>query len=155
MDSVSGVGVIDKGVLILRALVVGPLDLAGLQDATGMPRATAHRLAVALEQHHLVRRDALGRFCLGFELIRLGHAASEQFPLAEVADPILRDAAPATVPASPSDEAASEPPPWHWIPLGTTVSLVGFGLLAQGAAALSVRLLGRVYPMGATAALKR
>lgn len=91
MDSVSGVGVIDKGVLILRALVAGPLDLAGLQDATGMPRATAHRLAVALEQHHLVRRDALGRFCLGFELIRLGHAASEQFPLAEVADPILRD----------------------------------------------------------------
>ena len=91
MDSVSGVGVIDKGVLILRALVAGPLDLAGLQDATGMPRATAHRLAVALEQHHLVRRDALGRFCLGFELIRLGHAASEQFPLAEVADPILRE----------------------------------------------------------------
>lgn len=66
--------------------------------------------------------------------------------------PILRDAAPATVPASPADEAASEPPPWHWIPLGTTVSLVGFGLLAQGAAALSVRLLGRVYPLGATAA---
>lgn len=66
--------------------------------------------------------------------------------------PILRDAAPATAPSSPADEAASEPPPWHWIPLGTTVSLVGFGLLAQGAAALSVRLLGRVYPMGATAA---
>ncbi len=90
MDSVSGVGVIDKGVLILRALATGPLDLAGLQDATGLPRATAHRLAVALEQHHLVRRDALGRFCLGFELIHLGHAASEQFPLAELADPILR-----------------------------------------------------------------
>ena len=90
MDSVSGVGVIDKGVLILRALAAGPLDLAALQDATGLPRATAHRLAVALEQHHLVRRDALGRFCLGFELIRLGHAAAEAFPLAEVADPILR-----------------------------------------------------------------
>jgi DNA-binding IclR family transcriptional regulator len=90
MDSVSGVGVIDKGVLILRALVAGPLDLAGVQEATNLPRATAHRLAVALEQHHFVRRDALGRFCLGFELIRLGHAAAEAFPLAEVADPILR-----------------------------------------------------------------
>ena len=89
MDSVSGVGVIDKGVVILRALAAGPLDLAQLQTATGLPRATAHRLAVALEQHHLVRRDALGRFCLGFELIRLGHAASEAFPLAEIATPIL------------------------------------------------------------------
>lgn len=91
MDSVSGVGVIDKGVLILRALAAGPLDLAALQEATGMPRATAHRLAVALEHHHLVRRDALGRFCLGFELIRLGHAAAEAFPLAELATPILTD----------------------------------------------------------------
>jgi DNA-binding IclR family transcriptional regulator len=91
MDSVSGVGVIDKGVLILRSLASGPLDLAALQEATGMPRATAHRLAVALEQHHLVRRDALGRFCLGFELIRLGHAAAEAFPLAELATPILTD----------------------------------------------------------------
>ena len=60
MDSVSGVGVIDKGVLILRALRGGPLDLAQLQHASGLPRATAHRLAVALEQHHLVRRDAAG-----------------------------------------------------------------------------------------------
>jgi DNA-binding IclR family transcriptional regulator len=89
MESVSGVGVIDKGVLILRALARDPLDLAGVQEATGLPRATAHRLAVALELHGLVRRDPQGRFCLGFELIRLGHAAEEQFPLAEIARPIL------------------------------------------------------------------
>ena len=75
VDSVSGVGVIDKGVVILRALARGPLDLAGLQDVTTLPRATAHQLAVALEQHGLVRRDQQGRFCLGFELIRLGRAA--------------------------------------------------------------------------------
>jgi DNA-binding IclR family transcriptional regulator len=89
MESVSGVGVIDKGVLILRALVRAPLDLAALQDETGLPRATAHRLAVALELHGLVRRDAQGRFCLGFELIRLGQAAEDEFPLAEVSRPIL------------------------------------------------------------------
>ncbi|MEY2582113.1 MAG: hypothetical protein QOE09_1962 [Ilumatobacteraceae bacterium] len=89
MDSVSGVGVIDKGVLILRALARAPLDLAGLQDATDLPRATAHRLAVALEQHGLLRRDPQGRFCLGFELIRLGQAAEEEFPLAELTRPIL------------------------------------------------------------------
>ncbi len=89
MDSVSGVGVIDKGALILRALAGGPLDLAALQDETGLPRATAHRLAVALELHGLVRRDPQGRFCLGFELIRLGRAAEDEFPLADIARPIL------------------------------------------------------------------
>ena len=85
----SGVGVLDKGIGILHALVRGPLDLAQLQDATGLPRATAHRLAVALEQHRLVRRDPQGRFCLGFELIHLGRAATEAFPLAELAGPAL------------------------------------------------------------------
>ncbi|MEY4173130.1 MAG: hypothetical protein RI900_295 [Actinomycetota bacterium] len=89
MESISGVGVIDKGVAILGALAGGPLDLVGLQDATGMPRATAHRLVVALESHHLVRRDPAGRFCLGFELIRLGRAAADEFPLAELATPAL------------------------------------------------------------------
>lgn len=89
MDSVSGVGVLDKGVLILRALARSAHDLAGLQEATGLPRATAHRLAVALEQHGFVRRDGQGRFCLGFELIRLGRAAEDQFPLAELARPVL------------------------------------------------------------------
>ena len=89
MDSVSGVGVIDKGVAILEALSDGPLDLADLQRVTGLPRATAHRLAVALESHQLVRRDPGGRFCLGFELIRLGRAAADEFPLAELATPAL------------------------------------------------------------------
>ena len=87
----SGVGVLDKGVSILHALVSGPLDLAQLQEATGLPRATAHRLAVALEQHRLVRRDPQGRFCLGFELIRLGRAATDAFPLAEFATPALTE----------------------------------------------------------------
>jgi len=81
----SGVGVVDKGVLILQALVTGPLDLLALQQATGLPRATSHRLAVALEHHHLIRRDPQGRFCLGFELIHLGRAATDAFPLAEFA----------------------------------------------------------------------
>jgi DNA-binding IclR family transcriptional regulator len=91
MNSVSGVGVLDKGVTILDALVAGPLDLARLQTATDLPRATAHRLAVALEAHGLVRRDTQGRFCLGFELIRLGRAAADAFPLAELATPVLTE----------------------------------------------------------------
>jgi DNA-binding IclR family transcriptional regulator len=90
MDSVSNVGVLDKAVGVLRALERGgPCGLGELQAATGLPRATAHRLASALERHGLVRRDAEGRFCLGLSLVGLGHAAAEMFPLAELARPAL------------------------------------------------------------------
>ena len=58
---------------------------------TDLPRATAHRLAVALEEHGLVRRDGNGRFCLGFELIALGRAAADAFPLADIGRPLLVD----------------------------------------------------------------
>ena len=92
MDSISGVGVLDKAVGVLRALRShGPLGLADLQAATGLPRATAHRLVVALVDHGLVRRDGSGRFCLGFELIAMGRAASDSFPLAEIAGPALAE----------------------------------------------------------------
>ena len=90
MDSVSNVGVVDKTVAVLRALeATGPAGLSELQAATGLPRATAHRLATALEQHGLVRRDADGRFCLGLGLVALGRAAADGFPLAELARPAL------------------------------------------------------------------
>lgn len=85
----TGVGVVDKSMDILRALAAGPLDLAALQATAGLPRATAHRLATALEAHGIVRRDDRGRFCLGFELVRLGRAAAEAFALADIAGPVL------------------------------------------------------------------
>jgi DNA-binding IclR family transcriptional regulator len=80
MNSLSGVGVLDKAVLVLGALEAGPRTLAGLVAETGLSRATAHRLAVALEAHGLVRRDDEGRFSLGLRLIGLGHAAAEAIP---------------------------------------------------------------------------
>jgi DNA-binding IclR family transcriptional regulator len=89
VDSVSGIGVLDKAMAIVAAVATGPLPLAGLVDATGIPRPTAHRLAVALEAHGLVRRDAEGRFVLGLGLLALGRAAADAFPLAEVARPVL------------------------------------------------------------------
>ena len=80
MNSISGVGVVDKAVGVLGALERGPQSLAELVAATGLTRATAHRLAVALEAHGLVRRDEDGRFTLGLRLIGLGHAAAEAVP---------------------------------------------------------------------------
>ena len=74
---------------MLDALEAEPLALAGLVDATGLPRATTHRLATALEAHGLVRRTEDGRFALGLRLVALGRAAADQLPLAEAARPAL------------------------------------------------------------------
>ena len=65
MDKSSGVGVIDKTVAVLDAVSSSPRSLAELVEATGIPRPTAHRLAVALEQHQLLERDLDGRFVIG------------------------------------------------------------------------------------------
>ena len=89
MDIVTGVGVVDKAVHILRAVADQPRSLHALQAATGLPRATAHRLAVALEAHGLLRRDEDGRFDLGPELAALGRITAERYPLAERALPAL------------------------------------------------------------------
>ena len=96
MDIVTGVGVLDKAVHVLRAVADAPRSLGGLQAATGLPRATAHRLAVALEAHGLLRRDDDGRFDLGPELASLGRAAAERFPLAGLALPALESLREAT-----------------------------------------------------------
>ena len=89
MESVSGVGVLDKAVVVLQAVAASPASLADLQARTGLPRATVHRLAAALEQHGLLRRDVVGRYELGLGLVSLGQAAAERYPLVDIARPTL------------------------------------------------------------------
>ena len=91
MDSIAtNVGVLDKSVTILAALAErGPLSLAGLVDATGLSRPTAHRLAAALEAHRLVGRDGAGRYRLGLRVLAWAGAVSAEFGLAEAARPVL------------------------------------------------------------------
>ena len=86
---VTNVGVLDKSVAVLSAVAAGPCSLAELVDRTGLSRATAHRLATALEDHGLLRRTDDGRFALGLHLVALGRAAAEQYPLADAARPAL------------------------------------------------------------------
>ena len=62
MGQPSGIGVLDKAVQVLRATTASPSGLAELCAVTGLPRATAHRLAVGLEVHGLLARDADGRW---------------------------------------------------------------------------------------------
>lgn len=83
----SGIGVVDKSVAILGTVAQAPRTLAELVEATGLPRATAHRLAVALEVHRLIARDAEGRFVLGPRVGEL--AISLPDPLVTAAGPIL------------------------------------------------------------------
>jgi DNA-binding IclR family transcriptional regulator len=87
--------VLDKAMVVMRAVSDVPCGLAELQASTGLPRATAHRLASALEAHGLLRRDVAGRFELGHGLVALGQLSANRFPLVDVARPVataLRDA---------------------------------------------------------------
>jgi DNA-binding IclR family transcriptional regulator len=83
------VGVLDKAMAVLAAVEATPCSLAELVDATSLTRPTAHRLAVALEAHGLLRRDEEGRFCLGLRLIGLGHEAAEAVPVWAASRPAL------------------------------------------------------------------
>ena len=76
MDSVSGVGVLDKAFTVLNAVVERPMTLAEVVAATKLPRATAHRLLLALEAHGAVRRNGEGSFCIGLSMVGLASAAS-------------------------------------------------------------------------------
>jgi DNA-binding IclR family transcriptional regulator len=83
----SGIGVLDKAVDIIAAVAARPQSLADLMRSTGLPRATAHRLAVALETHRLLRRDGDGRFTLGLRVGEL--VAAQPDPLVLAAGPAL------------------------------------------------------------------
>jgi DNA-binding IclR family transcriptional regulator len=91
MDRISDVGVLDKAMAVIAAVEYEPKALAALVQDTGLARPTAHRLAVALEAHGLLRRDEEGRFVLGPRAVALGRAATDAFPLREMALPALRD----------------------------------------------------------------
>jgi len=147
-STLGGVGVLDKAVLVLDVLEVEPRSLAELVDATGLPRATAHRLATALEEHGLVRRDDEGRFTLGTRLVALGRAATEAFPLAGAAHKALRELRDATeesvqlfVPEADSRVCIAALQSPHGlrtiVPLGASLPLLGLG---SGARVLSGQL---------------
>ncbi len=83
----SGIGVVDKVVALLDAAAAQPSSLADLVASTHLPRATAHRLAIALEVHRLLARDGDGRFVPGPRLAELSAALPD--PLVLAAGPVL------------------------------------------------------------------
>ena len=83
----SGIGVLDKAVGMLHAVAQSPCGLADLCERTGLPRATAHRLAVGLEVHRLLARDSDGQWHLGPAITEL--AGSIQDPLLSAGAAVL------------------------------------------------------------------
>ncbi|WP_107658471.1 IclR family transcriptional regulator [Nocardia suismassiliense] len=83
----SGIGVLDKAVAVLYAVAQHPRGLNELCARTGLPRATAHRLAVGLEVHRLLARDNTGMWRPGPALAELAAGATD--PLLEAASAIL------------------------------------------------------------------
>ncbi|MGO3326511.1 IclR family transcriptional regulator [Gordonia sp. (in: high G+C Gram-positive bacteria)] len=77
MGKDSGIGVLDKSVAVLHTVAAAPRNLNELCEATGLPRATAHRLAVGLEVHELLARDDSGRWVPGPALARLAANAHD------------------------------------------------------------------------------
>ncbi|MEU0544543.1 IclR family transcriptional regulator [Nocardia sp. NPDC005978] len=83
----SGIGVLDKAMAVLHAVAEQPCGLNELCARTGLPRATAHRLAVGLETHRMLARDSQGLWRPGPALSELATTASD--PLLDAAAGIL------------------------------------------------------------------
>lgn len=81
----SGIGVLDKAVGVLHTIAESPCGLAELCERTGLPRATAHRLAVGLETHRLLARDGDGRWRLGPAVSELAGQVNDPLPGAAAA----------------------------------------------------------------------
>ncbi|MHB8465454.1 MAG: IclR family transcriptional regulator [Acidimicrobiales bacterium] len=86
--STGGIQLLDRALSIMHACEEGPASLAELVERTGLARATAHRLASALADLELLRRDD-GCWALGPTLAPLGAAAASGPPLAMSARPAL------------------------------------------------------------------
>src|SRR3954453_21590719 len=92
--TISGVGVLDKAMQILDALSDARARSMGeLVAATGLPRATAHRLAHALQAHGLTALGPDDRWRLGPRLSELASAAGDgggfERALVDAAGPVL------------------------------------------------------------------
>lgn len=132
MGQSSGIGVLDKVVSVLKATASTPSGLSELCEQTGLPRATAHRLAVGLETHGMLERDARGRWRPGPLLAVLSaHAPDPLVVAAAEVLPRLRDHTGESVQLYRADGmtrvciAVAEPPAGlrDTVPLGARISM--------------------------------
>jgi DNA-binding IclR family transcriptional regulator len=80
---------LDRVVAVLDAVEAGAHRFTRIMDATGLPRATTHRLIRSLEEHGFLSHYAGFGYRLGPRLLRLATEAMRELPLRDLAHPIL------------------------------------------------------------------
>ncbi|WPF67074.1 MULTISPECIES: IclR family transcriptional regulator [unclassified Corynebacterium] len=83
----SGIKVLDRAVSIMVTVAHQPRSLTELCEATELPRATAHRLATALEAHRILARTSEGKWTIGPTLTTIGARSKNQ--LIDAATPTM------------------------------------------------------------------
>ncbi|MBC3186256.1 IclR family transcriptional regulator [Corynebacterium sp. zg-331] len=83
----SGIKVLDRAVSIMVTVAHQPRNLTELCEATDLPRATAHRLATALEAHRILARTNEGKWTIGPTLTAIGARSKNQ--LIDAATPTM------------------------------------------------------------------
>ncbi|MEW2570615.1 IclR family transcriptional regulator [Streptomyces sp. NPDC047070] len=70
-----------------------PRSLTEIAERVGVHKSTALRLLQTLEEAGFVRKDASGRYAMGFQLIAYGQLALDQVEARSLAHPILQELA--------------------------------------------------------------
>lgn len=128
----SGIKVLDRSIAIVRSVAMGDKTLAALSEDTGLPRATTHRIASALEVHRVLTRTPAGEWTIGPALASFSAKASPR--LLSAAEPILRELVETTRESvqlyvltgdTRTCIAAEEPPSGltHTVPVGSQLPL--------------------------------
>lgn len=89
-------GTLDKAVAVLDAVEGGAHRFTRIMEATGLPRATTHRLIRALQDRGFLAHYAGHGYRLGPRLLRLANEAMRELPLRDLAHPVLEDLARST-----------------------------------------------------------
>lgn len=128
----SGIKVLDRSIALIDAVASGEKTLSELSADTGLPRATTHRLATALEVHQILVRTDSGAWAIGPALARYATLAPSK--IIDAAKPIMADLVAATnesvqlyelTGSSRTCVAAVEPPSGltHTVPVGSQLPL--------------------------------
>ena len=131
-DTSSGIKVLDRSIALIDAVATGDKTLSELSAETGLPRATTHRLATALEIHQILVRTEAGAWTIGPALAR--YAASAPSQIIDAAKPIMTELVDLTNESVQLYEltgttrtcvAAIEPPSGltHTVPVGSQLPL--------------------------------
>ncbi len=87
-EPIPGTAALMKGISVLRTIAgeEGPVSFSGIQERTGLPKGTLHRILKALIAEGLVRYERRDRsYHLGLQLLSLAYQVLEDIDIRDVA----------------------------------------------------------------------